>query len=569
MLKPLSIAPSSDHRDWTSWLFDGASLPTGAGFKDWTFGADSSFVRAQFRDGATFQDARFAGEAPFEAATFGEGVTFTQSVFMCGANFSYATFGPSAGFVGSQFEATTSFRDADFDDGADFDQATFWSQVSFSHATFSDRASLTGVEAKDAAYFTNARFGSDCRITGTVGGESNFRSATFGPRALFRLEIDELISFENAEFGERAWLDHISAGGPVSFKNARFGQAPRMTLLGPQIDMSGLELAEGALVEVGWAELELSRLVLDGSTVVSALAQAPRSRPSGLPEQRTARPRILTVQGTDLANLVLCNADLRPCNFAGSYNIDKLRLDGAETFGGTPGLPLWTRRRVLTDERMWRRQYSGAIRSRGWFPAQYLPQDHEEPQRANEPRRGRAVEARSRARQVAQLYRALRKSKEDSKDEPGAADFYYGEMEMRRLGTRSPIERALLTAYWLVAGYGLRASRALAAFVIALVLGAIVFNESGFDRSPQLAIGIVRVLPTTGEVVYGRVQQPGARLGFGAAVEYSIRSSTSLLQPTQPRPMTYAGKGAEAVLRLLGPLLLGLTILSLRNRVKR
>ena len=33
---------------------------------------------------------------------------------------------------------------------------------------------------------------------------------------------------------------------------------------------------------------------------------------------------------------------------------------------------------------------------------------------------------------VAVLYRALRKSREDAKDEPGAADFYYGEMEMRR-----------------------------------------------------------------------------------------------------------------------------------------
>ena len=31
------------------------------------------------------------------------------------------------------------------------------------------------------------------------------------------------------------------------------------------------------------------------------------------------------------------------------------------------------------------------------------------------------------------LYRALRKGREDVKDEPGAADFYYGEMEMRRL----------------------------------------------------------------------------------------------------------------------------------------
>jgi hypothetical protein len=39
-------------------------------------------------------------------------------------------------------------------------------------------------------------------------------------------------------------------------------------------------------------------------------------------------------------------------------------------------------------------------------------------------------------RQIAGLYRALRKGREDIKDEPGAADFYSGEMEMRRRAQR-------------------------------------------------------------------------------------------------------------------------------------
>ena len=71
--------------------------------------------------------------------------------------------------------------------------------------------------------------------------------------------------------------------------------------------------------------------------------------------------------------------------------------------------------------------------------------------------------------QIAGLYRALRKGREDAKDEPGAADFYYGEMEMRRhvgrtsdrpadnhasVLSRGRVERSILTAYWLVSGYG-------------------------------------------------------------------------------------------------------------------
>jgi hypothetical protein len=36
------------------------------------------------------------------------------------------------------------------------------------------------------------------------------------------------------------------------------------------------------------------------------------------------------------------------------------------------------------------------------------------------------------AHDVAKVYRKLRKSRKDAKDESGAADFYYGEIEMRR-----------------------------------------------------------------------------------------------------------------------------------------
>jgi hypothetical protein len=57
---------------------------------------------------------------------------------------------------------------------------------------------------------------------------------------------------------------------------------------------------------------------------------------------------------------------------------------------------------------------------------------------------------------LAALYRQLRKAQEDAKNEPGAADFYYGEMEMRRHATTAhPGERVLLFLYWLTSGYGL------------------------------------------------------------------------------------------------------------------
>ena len=82
------------------------------------------------------------------------------------------------------------------------------------------------------------------------------------------------------------------------------------------------------------------------------------------------------------------------------------------------------------------------------------------------------------------MYRSLRKAREDSKDEPGAADFYYGEMEMRRLAAkRLSGERAILFAYKALSGYGIRASRALLALAASLLLFAGAFHLLGVRRS--------------------------------------------------------------------------------------
>jgi len=72
---------------------------------------------------------------------------------------------------------------------------------------------------------------------------------------------------------------------------------------------------------------------------------------------------------------------------------------------------------------------------------------------------------------------------------PGAADFYYGEMEMLRMASRAypphRFENALLTAYWAVSGYGVKASRALLALPLVLAAAAILFVAVGFGRTQQ------------------------------------------------------------------------------------
>jgi hypothetical protein len=143
------------------------------------------------------------------------------------------------------------------------------------------------------------------------------------------------------------------------------------------------------------------------------------------------------------------------------------------------------------------------------------------------------------------VVRALRKAQEDSKDEPGAADFYYGEMEMRRLASATPWgERVILTMYWLVSGYGLRGLRALA-WLVALVVGlAGLLQAIGFNGSDP---------------------------GFRDAVIYAAQSTISIASGNTAliENVSWAGEVLRIVLRLAGPVLLGLALLAVRNRVKR
>ena len=145
--------------------------------------------------------------------------------------------------------------------------------------------------------------------------------------------------------------------------------------------------------------------------------------------------------------------------------------------------------------------------------------------------------------QIAPIYRSLRKGQEDNKDEPGAADFYYGEMEMRRLNSRKPWpERVVLWLYWLVSGYGLRGLRALASLTV-------------------VVIGLAALLHLIGYAVRPSPPSLWGSLLYAASSTLSIGDDQVIL--------TGWGKLLRITLRVAGPVLLGLALLSVRNRVKR
>ena len=252
------------------------------------------------------------------------------------------------------------------------------------------------------------------------------------------------------------------------------------------------------------------------------------SGPTGI----TGQPRLLSLRGANVGGLTLGNVDLTDCRFNGAHNLDKLRLEAGTAFGLSPAVAGWERRQVIAEEAAWR-----AARAR--------PGRWSDPEWSDSYDKPNVLSPGA----VAVLYRALRKSREDAKDEPGAADFYYGEMEMRRHDrgedhasggwSRGLVSRGVLTAYWLVSGYGLRAWRSLATLAVVMAISAAVFRLWGFTHS----------------------------VSYWKSLLFAFRSTLSLTDAQVT--LTAWGGLFQAILRLTGPVLLALTLLALRGRVKR
>ena len=300
-----------------------------------------------------------------------------------------------------------------------------------------------------------------------------------------------------------------------------------------------------------------------------------------MPEQRIARawqqqhagqiseqPRLLSLQRANVAGLGLGNVNLADCRFAGAHNLDKLRLEADVAFGLSPARAGWERRQVIAEE-----SDVGAGRARpGRWTAPWWPDWAGEKPTALDPGA------------VAGLYRALRKGREDAKDEPGAADFYYGEMEMRRhghgseSGSRGRVDRGVLTAYWLVSGYGLRAWRALAALGIFAVIITTAMVGWGLAASapPQHLDGTITSSPDNRTRIHATLNSSTPRLPPAGQRWTAQRARTSvevtldsIVFRSTDQPLTAAGTWTTDAARILGPVLLALTLLAVRNRVKR
>ena len=550
----LTEGPRLLELDLTESIVEGPLALHGAVVKMAAF-EKTTFTGALKADGCGFADLRAGG-----------------AVFSGRVSFDGAAVDQSASFTGARFDAPASFRDLRAQEARiDFDGARFLDDIRFDGSEIRDLA-LPHVEVAGSLVAIAARLESVSVIAARVGKSFAFARTEFLKHANFgglavegavemreaRFECPALmatvrlmghVDLRSAAFSDRVDLRQATVGDDADLSDAFFARADRVGPLavGGKLILRGATFERAVDVEVATDRMTLERArfhgganllvrfaVIDAEYAIfgepSLLADSTHAGPPAPTigayashGSRDGRTRVESVRSADVGDLTLSNVDLTGCRFFGAHNLDKLRIDSNSTFALAPARH--ARRRALAEEFDWRVERG----RKEWDD------------RRTEPAGGNRPVAIG-AGQIAGVYRELRRGQEERKDEPGAADFYYGEMEMRRHGAAG-IERVLLSLYWLVSGYGLRASRAFAALLLTIALFAVAFRYVGFDPDAS----------------------------WTRAVLFSAESTSSLFRvPATPGlEITEAGEVLQIWLRLLGPLFFGLMLLSIRGRVKR
>ncbi|MFF7251550.1 pentapeptide repeat-containing protein [Embleya sp. NPDC008237] len=483
----------------------------------------------------------------------------------------------SARFDAAVFSAEARFEGVTFSGDAVFDQAVFSAIARFEDVTFSGDAEFDDVQFSDEAVFDEAMFSGIAAFRrATFAADANFRGATFSAETwLWGATFFANAWLRGAAFTSATRIGPLVCQGRLDLTGAVFSAPVTIEAAAASVQCGHTQWESRATLHLRYASINLSGAVITQPIAVTAHPSTFLT-PSGAaaPEAPLAGAdpgvRVTSLRGVDAAHLVLTDTDLTTCVFTGAFHLDQLSLAGDTHFAAPPtgwrlrnGIPArLARRRTIAEEHHWRALTSGnPPPPHGWTPGPHHPNTALTPDPED----------------VGPVYRALRKASEDAKNEPDAADFYYGEMEMRRHDHKRPTgERALITAYWLLSGYGLRATRALGWLLLAMtitILAMMLWGLPTSDPKPrttgvQVATGQRAEFvtdnpdPTLTGPVHDRLTAKRAEKATRVVVNSVVFRSSG-------QNLTKRGAYIEMTSRLLEPVLLALAILAIRGRVKR
>ncbi|MEU5026640.1 pentapeptide repeat-containing protein [Streptomyces milbemycinicus] len=523
---------------------------------------------------ANFDGARFTGNAEFHGAQFSGNAQFHRTQFYDYAGFRMVQFSDYAEFGGTQFHDNAEFDEAHFPGNAGFDGARFSGHIRFGSARFSGYAGFDGAQFSGGAVFGEAQFSGRARFRrARFSGYAGFDEARFhGDTEFGGAQFASGAGFGRARFVVASELGPFVCAGVVDLSRAVFEDPVTLEIAARKVLCKRTRWESTATVRLRYATADFEDAVLSAPVAVTAhptcFATGDDAVEKSLLPDGCDGVRVTSVQGVDAAHLVLIDADLTDCLFFGAFHLDQIHLEGHTVFAPTPtgwhrrGIrpTRWTRRRTLAEEHHCRAATTAPDDRRQWRPRPHL-----------------ASGSTPKPQDVAALYRQLRKALEDGKNEPGAADFYYGECEMRRHDrTATPKgERRILWGYWLLSGYGLRASRAFSWLFAAMSLTVLLLMGVGLpthDPDPattgtlhgnQISLSTSTPDPAA---LHGTWSQ---RMTWARAEKATRAAVNSVIFRSSGQNLTSAGTYIEMVSRLLEPTLIALGALAIRGRIKR
>jgi uncharacterized protein YjbI with pentapeptide repeats len=467
--------------------------------------------------------------AEIDASIRIEGVTFNHYIELTSA----AVF-QHIEFKNCSFKVHFSARHGFFDGGSiNCNGSTFYEDVDLSFLTV-DRTSFG---------FEGCTFERAVNLDGFTGAihlnKSNFRgNVTCRNSKAFLImngsEFHGALDLTQSELvglhGERLVVHSTLQLGKCAIPNlylprSTFNSRVHIDVLSTSIDLTGAVMKEGGLLLLEKAQVRLDQLSLGGPLRVSGKANS-----------REQQPEILGLLNADAGKMSLSRVNLTRCSFVGAHGLGSIDIESTVTFARAP---YWAGgRKFIADEYAWR-SGAGKLLKLGWkLDGVHVAVELPKPVRGSQPP---ILLIPLVPTQVESLYRELRRGLEAKSDMPSAADFYFGEMEMRRWGrSGGALERLLVWCYWGFSGYGLRPGRAFLTWLLLIAAGT---------------FGLIEF------------QLPTSQATISETLLIAVRASIpGFASPTNLSPM---GQWIETGIRVVGTVLIALFLLAARSTVMR
>ncbi len=464
-------------------------------------------ISAEFEELADFSKCKFLGETQLG----GDG-DVAPSEFKSEAKFDGAQFG-------SESFGALMMTEVLFEGFASFKNVESFGAVSFKQTKFQRAAEFSNLEVKNAP-FNRGRDMRDHPLTSRYPpSQFSMLRTHFESSVSLGVNIEGAASIEDITYSGVAQNFSVCASDKVRLNRVSLESFNVLTLSsGKIVTIDQVQMHGGGELRVTSPELKLTNFT----------CARPVTASSSVSQTQAASSKLTTLAGTNCDALTLSGFDYGETKFLRATKLDSLIVSGEFTLRSTGGF--WRAKRALLVEEAAARVSNCSPCSRDYWNRLATTS-----RISNDPP--------PELRHLAAVYRALRKGREDQKDEPGSADFYYGEMEMRRRSSPWSVERLILTLYWLVSGYGLRAWRAVIALALVIIVAA-----TSLSRVPL------------------RVHDPYpasfcSRLLFSAQSGLSLSGGANLYSP--------ATQVVQLILRIVVPSLIALAVLAVRARVKR